>query len=72
MHAHFRLFGPERFNGGSDVGKIVAERVYNLLERDANRGGDAKKKKVSFYKLDRGGKHMEMVDGDTAMKSECF
>lgn len=51
--------------------KIVAERVYNLLGRDANRGGDTKKK-VAFYKLDRGGKHMEMVDGDTAMKSECF
>ena len=50
--------------------KIVAERVYNLLERDANRGDT--KKKVAFYKLDRGGKHMELVDGDTAMKSEFF
>jgi hypothetical protein len=61
MHAHFCLFGPERFPGGSNIELEIALRLFHSLK---SRG-------VTFAKLPRGHKLPEFeVDDNTALNSE--
>lgn len=73
MHAHFRLLG-DKFQGGNEVEKLVAERVLRLLKRRGNRGcSDAANdvSEVKLYKLVRYGKGaVELVDDEWAFSSE--
>jgi hypothetical protein len=61
MHAHFRLFGPERFLGGSGLELEIATRLLHSLKM----GG------VTFTKAPRSSELREHeVDDCTALKSE--
>ena len=80
MHAHFRLLG-DKFQGGNEIEKLVAERVLRLLKRRGNRGcsdaaNDESSDDVKLYKLVRYGKGaVELVDDEWAFSSEfklCF
>ena len=60
MHAHFRLFGPERFTGSAEVEKDVASRILQKLYSSGS----------ELCKLDRGGKSEGVLEEEMAWKSE--
>lgn len=72
MHAHFRLFGPNRFTGGSNIEKVVGERILERIlsgyyHRDV---GDTKSTVVTLYKLNRAGDDVEEIFHSVALRSE--
>jgi hypothetical protein len=75
MHAHFRLFGPNRFTGGSNIEKVVGERILDRIlsgyyHRDV---GNTKTTVVTLYKLNRAGDDVEEIFHSVALRSEsCY
>lgn len=67
LSAHFRLFGPERFLGGSDVEKVVGERI---MDRILSGGYEGVAGEVRMYKLFRSGNGVEEVSHSVALRSE--
>jgi hypothetical protein len=72
MHAHFRLLGPNRFTGGSNIEKVVGERILDrILSGDYHRDvGDTKTTVVTLYKLNRAGDDVEEIFHSVALRSE--
>lgn len=68
LSAHFRLFGPERFTGGSVVEKAVGESIMEKIISGGYHEGVVGE--VTLYKMHRSGNELEEVSHSVALRSE--